>query len=174
MKSTASVAVLSVLYAFLGPGVSSRQQAPPAVAVQKARPPQKESDVADLMQQKRELSHDVFDAIVMKDFKRIDKVARALTEISQAAVWRVIQTPRYFQYTADFQDATEKMAQKARDKNADGTTLAFTQMTLACIRCHDYMSEKKRVRLESLAPERTARRDRGPDSPSHHQPDLGN
>jgi hypothetical protein len=139
MKATA--VVLSIFCAFL-PGL---QQTPPIAAAQKAQP-EKESDVGDLMRRKRELSHEVFDAIVIKDFRRIARCAKALNEISQAAAWRAIQTPRYSQYTAEFQEAAVKMADKARDKNSDGTTLAFTQMTLACVRCHDYMREKKTVR----------------------------
>jgi hypothetical protein len=153
----AITAILSVLCAVvLGTALSNGQPDRPAAPVQRARPPAKESDVADLMQRKRELSHDVFDAIVVKDFKRIDKYAKALNEISQVAVWRVIQTPRYLEYTAEFQEATETMAEKARKKNADGVTLAFTQMTLACVHCHDYTRARKTVRLEGFVPERAA------------------
>ena len=146
--------LLSILFAFVLGVFTNGQQVTPS-PFQKPRLAQKESDVADLMQRKRQLAHDVFDAIVVKDFKGIGKDARALTAISQAAVWRVMLTPRYAQYTADFQEATEKMAVKAGEKNSDGTTLAFTQMTLACVRCHDYMREKRTVRLEGFSVEQT-------------------
>jgi len=93
----------------------------------------------EFMQEKQKLSHEVFDAIVLKDFKRIRKNASALTTLSQAATFQVHKTPRYLQHVTEFQDAVEKMAKNARDENADGVTLAFTEMTLSCVHCHDYI-----------------------------------
>jgi hypothetical protein len=109
--------------------------------------------VQELMQRKRELSHDVFDAIVAKDYKIITQKAKALVLISRTAEWRVMPSPRYLQYSTEFQESADKLAQNARDKNSDGTTLAFTQMMFSCIRCHDYIRDVRSTRLDPPRPQ---------------------
>jgi len=94
------------------------------------------------MQRKQKLAHEVLDARIVKDFKRINKDASALVAISKAAEFQVHRTPRYLKYSSEFQEAAEKMAKNARDKNEDGTTLGFTEVMLSCVHCHDYIREK--------------------------------
>jgi hypothetical protein len=101
------------------------------------------NNVSELMQRKRRLSHEILDVIMRQDFTRITKDARALVSLSETAEWRVRRTPRYAQYTTEFQDAAERMIDKARSKSLDGVTLAFTDMTLRCVRCHEYIRETR-------------------------------
>jgi hypothetical protein len=135
----------------------------PAREAENQEPPAGQTKVQRLMQRKRELSHQVFDAIIAKDFKRIGQDAKALVELSQVAEWRVYQTPRYLQYSTEFQEAAGKLADNARDKNSDGTTLAFTQMTFSCVRCHDYIRQTRSTQLEPKSGESLARRVAGRD-----------
>jgi hypothetical protein len=114
--------------------------------VPKKESPRERSGVRELMQRKRELAHALLDAIVLKEFDRIDKSADALIQLSQAAEWQVFQTPRYLQYSAEFQEAAEKLGKNARAKNLDGTAFAYVGLTLSCIRCHDYIRETRRTR----------------------------
>jgi hypothetical protein len=109
-------------------------------------------NVSELMQRKRRLSHDILDAIVLQDFNRIAKDARALVSLSQAAEWRVRRTPRYAQYTTEFQNAAERMIEKARNKRLDGVTLSFTDMTLRCVRCHEYIRETRSAKGRPTLP----------------------
>jgi hypothetical protein len=148
---------LTLLASLWGDQLLSSSQSPRRRA-QKIEPPIDQTKVQQLMQRKRLLSHQVFDAIVVKDFKQIAENAKAFVGLSQAAEWRVLQTPRYLRYSSEFQDAAEKLAQNARDKNSDGTTLAFTQMTFSCVRCHDYIRQTRSTRLdlESARPPRLA------------------
>jgi hypothetical protein len=95
--------------------------------------------LSDFMERKQRLAHEVFDALVLKDFKRVAKDANSLFALSRAAEWQVVKTPRYVQFSTEFQQATEKMAQSAREANLETTTRAFGQMTLCCARCHEYV-----------------------------------
>jgi hypothetical protein len=106
------------------------------------QPSPEQAKVSELMQRKQRLTHEVLDALIKRDFKRINKDASTLVSISKAAEFQVHRGPRYSKYSADFQEAAEKMAKNARDKNEDGTTLGFTEMMLSCIHCHDYIREK--------------------------------
>jgi hypothetical protein len=81
----------------------------------------------------------VFDALVLADFKRIARGASALSFLSQAEEWQVSKTPRYLQYSADFREAADRLAARARDRQLDGATLAFTEMMHCCVRCHEYI-----------------------------------
>jgi cytochrome c556 len=142
------VAYTLVLLSSLVCGPLSPGDEPPAKDAQKKEAPK--TKVQELMQRKRELSHDVFDAIVAKDYKTISQKAKGLVLVSQAAEWRVMPTPRYLQYSAEFQESAEKMARNARDKNSDGTTLAFTQLMFSCIHCHDYIRDVRNARLDPM------------------------
>ena len=57
------------------------QQSPPRDVPGKKRPANP-TRLQELMQRKRELSHEVFDAIVLKDFQRIAQNAKALVGLS--------------------------------------------------------------------------------------------
>jgi hypothetical protein len=149
MRKTA-LTVLAVTLLLNGPRFSFGQ--PAAKDARKQEAPSEKSKVQQLMQRKRELSHAMLDAIITKDFKRIRQDAKELIGISQVAEWRVLQTPRYMQYSTEFQESAEKLADNARDKNSDGTTLAFTQMIFSCVRCHDYIRQTRTTRLEPDAP----------------------
>ena len=132
-----------VLIAFasaLGPAalIGTGQKTPPP-GPSTAKRPQERAGVHEFMQRKRQLSHDVFDALVLKKFKRIAKSANSLGYLTRAEEWQVRKTPRYLQYSTEFQEAAEKLANKARDRDLDGATLAFADMTRCCVRCHEYI-----------------------------------
>jgi len=103
-----------------------------------------QSNIEELMQRKQKIAHETLDALIMKDFKRINKNAGSLVALSKAAEFQVHRTPLYAQYTAEFQESAAKLGQNARDRNAEGTTRAFTELVNSCIRCHDYIREGKK------------------------------
>jgi hypothetical protein len=122
--------------------------APLPGGTQKESPPGKEpapepSRLQQFMQRKRQLSHEVFDALVLKDFKRIARNANALYSLSRADDWEVRKTPRYMEYTTAFREAAEKLGDQARDNNLDEAARAFSDMTLCCVRCHEYVRTKR-------------------------------
>jgi hypothetical protein len=138
-KLTIAIAVIAILSASLH--ADGQRDRPPAEP-DKKKPTQEQAKVSELMQRKQTLAHEVLDALIRKDFKRINKNASTLATISKAAEFQVQRTPRYSKYSAEFQEAAEKMGRNARDKNEDGTTLGFTEVMLSCVHCHDYIREK--------------------------------
>jgi hypothetical protein len=75
----------------------------------------------------------------MEDFEKIATSAAALDALSGSAEWKPL--PQGF-YAADlrvFQEAANELQQKARTRNLDGSTLAYFQLTLSCIRCHEHL-----------------------------------
>ena len=102
-----------------------------------------------LMAEKLKNSQTLLEGLALNDFEKIKDSARELIRISKAAEWLAYKTPMYEVHTNNFRRAAETIIQKAKDKNIDGATLAYVDMTVTCVRCHQHTRE---IRDTSLAP----------------------
>lgn len=109
---------------------------------------QRSGGLGKLMQDKLNSSKALLEGIALADFNRISGSADKLIQISKAADWFVFKTPKYELYTNEFRRAAEVIAQKASAKNLDGVTLAYFDMTMSCVRCHQYVREVREARLK--------------------------
>lgn len=108
---------------------------------------QRSGDLGKLMQDKLNSSKALLEGIALADFNKISGSADKLIQISKTADWFVFKTPKYELYTNDFRRTAEVIGRKARDKNLDGVALAYFDMTMSCIRCHQYVREVREARL---------------------------
>jgi hypothetical protein len=92
-------------------------------------------------------SQKVLEGIAVGDFKKIEQSAEELVELTKTEEWLMQKVPRYEVFTNDFRRSTETLIRKAKDKNMDGTTLAFFEMTVSCVRCHQHVREIRDARL---------------------------
>jgi hypothetical protein len=104
--------------------------------------------VQELMHRKLQHSEKVLEGIALNDFDRIAKHAEELITLSKLVEFRVLKTPRYELYSADFQRAAEGLIKNAKDKNLDAATLTYLDLTLTCVKCHKHVREVRMVRLE--------------------------
>jgi hypothetical protein len=95
------------------------------------------------MRQKLEHSQRVLEGLALDDFAMIAENARKLKELSEDARWRVSPDINYLRHSAQFQDLAEELAQDAKNKNIDGATLAYVQMTVNCVACHKLVRDKQ-------------------------------
>jgi cytochrome c556 len=100
-----------------------------------------------LMIEKLQTSQKLLEAIAKGDFKQIGQHADRLSQIANQTEWMANKTPRYQLHSNEFRRAAETMAQKAKEKNLDGVTLAYMDMTMSCVRCHQYTREVCDARL---------------------------
>ncbi len=121
-------------------------------------PAQKSGNLAKLMVEKLNNSKTLLEGIVLGDFNKITRSADNLIQISKTAEWFVYKTPRYEMHSNEFRRAAENVVQKARDKSLDGVTLAYFELTMACVRCHQYVREVRDARLPVPTLEKIARR----------------
>jgi hypothetical protein len=91
------------------------------------------------MHRKLEHSQKVLEGIVVEDFDLIEKNARNLNLLSQAAEWQILPSAEYRGHSEEFRRTTETLAKAAREKNLDGAALAYVQLTLNCVNCHKYV-----------------------------------
>jgi cytochrome c556 len=115
--------------------------------------PQRDAILAEMMQKKVKSAQLVLEGIATADSKKIANNAEELIRIAKSTTWPLILSPQYDTHHADFVRAAEKLVQKAKDKNTDGAALAYIEMTLSCVRCHQYVRERRRdARLDLEVP----------------------
>jgi hypothetical protein len=100
-----------------------------------------------LMEQKLKSTQQLLAGLAMADFRKIENSAENLIQLSKTAEWVVYKTPRYEMHSNDFRRTAEIIIEKARQKNLDGSALAFFDMTMSCLRCHQYVRQVRDARL---------------------------
>lgn len=99
-------------------------------------------DNSEFMARKLEAAKNIVSGLATEDFELIAKSASDLTLLSQESNWEVFQTDRYVRMSNDFRDSSTRLRDNAREKNLDGATLGYFEVTLNCVRCHKYIRTK--------------------------------
>lgn len=93
----------------------------------------------EFMRRKLDHSQKVLEGIVQEDFKLIEKNAKTLSLLSQAAEWQVFPSAEYKQHSAEFRRNADALAKAAADRNLDGAALKYVELTLNCVNCHKHV-----------------------------------
>ena len=118
------------------------------VAAGKSAPPPT-NNVRDYMRVKLGHSQKVLEGLTTEDFDEIAKNSQAMSLLSQATNWQVLQTPEYLQQSQDFRRTADALTEAAKKKNLDGAALAYVELTMKCINCHKYV---RGVRMAAAEP----------------------
>lgn len=128
------------------------------IVITRADEPKKDKDATQaLMQRKLKESHKALEGLALNDLKKVAASADELIEISKAAEWKVLKSAEYELHSNEFRRRVEQMAKAARDKNLDGATLAYVEVTMTCVRCHKHVREIRRTQLDPTDTRRAAR-----------------
>lgn len=128
-----------------------------ALALPKAEGTQK-GRLNQLMIDKLRYSQLLLQGIALADFPKIISNAEELVKLSQTAEWLANRTPRYEVHSNAFQRAAEAVIQKAKAKNIDGVVLAYQDLTMSCVRCHEYLREVRDAQAPVIDPKVLTRR----------------
>jgi hypothetical protein len=109
---------------------------------------QKPDKVALFMRAKLEHSQKVMEGLATENFDLIAKNAQAMSLLSMAEDWQVLETPEYNQHSQEFRRSADAITDAAKKKNLDGAALAYVDTTLKCVNCHKYVRKVKLARLE--------------------------
>ncbi len=109
--------------------------------------------VGKVMAEKLKYAKILLEGIALSDFKRITNSAEELIQLSKTAEWSVVRTPKYELHSNEFRRTAEVIIQKAKMKNIDGVTLGYFEMTMSCVRCHQYVREVRDARAPGLPPD---------------------
>ena len=138
------VAAVAVIALCASAGHGEDRKAPD----KKAPPP---DQVAAVMQRKLKHAQAVLEGIAVNDFDKVIDNANGLIKASQDAGWMVLRTPRYELYSNEFRRSAEEMIKHAKKKNVDGAALAYVDLTLTCVKCHQHVREERMARSDRPA-----------------------
>ena len=103
---------------------------------------QEKQNRSEFMRRKLEFSKNVLEGLALEQYPMIEKNAKALKVLSQAAAWEVPMIPNATDYvvlTSEFQRYTDDLVKAAKQGNIDGATLAYVKLTMNCVQCHKYV-----------------------------------
>jgi hypothetical protein len=89
----------------------------------------------------------VLEGLTTEDYDAIARHGQAMSLLSQEAGWRVLQTPGYIRRSTAFRRSSEALIDSAREKNLDGATLKFVDVTIKCVECHKYVRRIQHARI---------------------------
>jgi len=100
---------------------------------------------AQVMQLKLKRAQSLLEALTKEDYKSLEEYSESLVKISDStAFMRAYKTDEYELQAQVFKRTAMTLAEKAKAKNLDGATLAYTEMTLSCVKCHNYFRSHKK------------------------------
>ncbi|MGD0043067.1 MAG: hypothetical protein ABSE84_22125 [Isosphaeraceae bacterium] len=111
-------------------------------ALSTGRASQQKQNRSEYMRRKLEFSKNVLEGLSLEQYPMIEKNAKALKVLSQAAEWEVPMIPNatdYVALTSEFQRNTDDLVKAAKQGNIDGATLAYVKLTMNCVQCHKYV-----------------------------------
>ena len=108
-------------------------------------PSSQEPDIRHIMQRKLDNAHALLEGLMTEDYETLEDSAGALRALSEEAGWFVLSTAEYMERSASFRRAVAEIEQSAKDKDLDGAALGYVDMTLQCVRCHEFLRGTRRA-----------------------------
>ena len=117
------------------------------VGADEKKPDEKEAgkkEASIWMQKKLEHSQKILAGLTEADFDKIQSSAGMLQVLNFLEEWDRGRNPEYRRQLKYFSDANAELIRQAGKKNLGGATLAYTQLTLSCVHCHNVVRDVKK------------------------------
>jgi len=144
MESSRPVLLAAVV---LVTGFALAQEKPKAQPP-KAEPPKK----LTVMQRKLVHAQKLLEGLAVADFAKLNSAADELLLCAQEASWRAANSPKFETHSNGFVRNLEAVRKAAKAKNVDAAALAYVDMTLTCVKCHQQVREEGIGLAPGLAP----------------------
>ncbi|MCM2369714.1 hypothetical protein [Aporhodopirellula aestuarii] len=93
------------------------------------------------MQKKLDYSGGILRGLSMGDFDVIETSANQMRVLNRIEGFVRSRHEGYRAHVRSFERVTEEIIRQAEQKNIDGVTLAYHQMVVSCVRCHQSIRE---------------------------------
>ena len=133
IRSTALLAATASLLFACGTALSEEKEPPAGTAVQPSI----------WMKKKLDYSQNMLAGLASADFDKITENAQAMQGLSKLEWFVRGQAPGYRTQLEIFLDANAEIIKQAKQDNLEGSTLAFTQLTISCVNCHKHLRASK-------------------------------
>ncbi len=92
------------------------------------------------MKAKAGYAHRLLDAVVLGEIETVREQAFRLRAVAETADWNVMKTEEYVRESEAFIRATDRLLETAAGRNPEAAALAYVEVTLSCVRCHQYVN----------------------------------
>jgi hypothetical protein len=96
-------------------------------------------DLQKFMRQKLQASNLILEGLCTEDLALVNKGAETLMKMSKEEKWRVSNDMMYRRYSKEFGEAAEELQKEATDNDMDGTSMAWVNVTMKCLKCHEWV-----------------------------------
>lgn len=91
------------------------------------------------MRQKLQASNLILEGLCTEDLTMVSEGAGTLMKMSGEEKWRVSNDIMYKRYSSEFVNAVQELQHEAEDNDMDGTSLAWVNVTMKCLKCHEWV-----------------------------------
>jgi cytochrome c556 len=110
---------------------------------QKKKPSEQEK-ASVWMKKKLEFSQNILAGLTESDFAKVRANAEAMSFLGYLEKWTRGDQPDYKKQIVFFDFANRELIRQAKEKNLDGATLAYNQLTVSCVQCHKIVRNAKK------------------------------
>lgn len=99
------------------------------------------------MKQKLELSQNILSGLTMGDWDAVELNAQRMNIVNYLEKWIAADKPQYTEYKRQlsyFELANREILRQAKAKNIEGATLAYNQLNISCVQCHQVVRDAKK------------------------------
>ena len=83
----------------------------------------------------------VLEGLLTADFEMILTNAQKMSLLTRALDWEMLEGAEYTQRSVEFRRSVNQLAAEAKQKNLDGVALAYLDITIQCVQCHQYIRQ---------------------------------
>lgn len=96
------------------------------------------------MKKKLEFAQHILAGLTESDFDKVRAHAEAMSFLGYLEKWARGDRPDYKKQVVFFDFANRELIRQAKEKNLDGATLAYNQLTVGCVQCHKIVRDAKK------------------------------
>lgn len=139
---TSRIAAFALAVLFVGSGHA--QEKPKTPAPQPKNP--------TVMQRKLTHAQKLLEGLAVADFAKLSAAADELALCAKEASWRAANSPKFEVHSNNFVRNLVAIKKAAKAKNVDAAALAYVDMTLTCVKCHQQVREEGMGLAPDLGP----------------------
>lgn len=91
------------------------------------------------MRQKLQASTLILEGLCTDDLSLVSDGAGTLLKMSHEEKWRVSNDMMYRRYSREFESAAEELQKEADAQDIHGSSLAWVNVTMKCLKCHEWV-----------------------------------
>ncbi|MCA9057198.1 MAG: hypothetical protein KDA85_01810 [Planctomycetaceae bacterium] len=95
--------------------------------------------IQKFMRQKLVASNNILEGLVTDELTMVVDGADTLLKMGREEKWRASNDMIYHRYSTEFAQAVKEMKDEAEAQSMDGTSLAWINVTMKCLKCHEWV-----------------------------------